>query len=107
MPNVVPEAMAAGAPVVASDVDGVAEVVRPGGVDEAVPGETGLLVRPGDQEALSGAVACLLADRSRREAMMISARQRIGSEFGIERMIEDYRGYYIQIIQALHLEKAR
>ncbi len=48
------EAMAAGRPVIASRVGGLAEIV--------LDGETGLLVPPGDSAALAGAVERLLAD---------------------------------------------
>ena len=51
------EAMALGRPVVATSVGGVPEVVA--------DGETGLLVEPGDPEALAKAVLKLLADGDR------------------------------------------
>lgn len=55
------EAMAAGLPVVATDVGEVRDVV--------VPGETGELFAVGDVEALTGHLAALLADEPRRVAM--------------------------------------
>jgi glycosyltransferase involved in cell wall biosynthesis len=53
-PNTLVEAMAAGRPTVASDVGGVPDAVR--------HEETGLLVPPGDDAALAGALARVLAD---------------------------------------------
>lgn len=53
-PNVLLEAMAARVPVVASHVGGIPEIVS--------DGRTALLVRPGDVEALAGAVARMLLD---------------------------------------------
>ena len=54
-------------PVVASDIEGYAEVVTP---------ETAVTVPPGDVEALVGAVASLLADEPVRAAMGAAARRR-------------------------------
>lgn len=53
-PHTVVEALAVGTPVVATDVGGVGEVVR--------DGENGLLVPPGDPEALAAAVRRLAGD---------------------------------------------
>ncbi|CAA9393594.1 MAG: Phosphatidylinositol alpha-mannosyltransferase [uncultured Nocardioidaceae bacterium] len=50
------EAMAAGTPVVASDLPGYANVAR--------PGREGLLVPPGDGTALGGALSRVLGDRA-------------------------------------------
>jgi phosphatidylinositol alpha-1,6-mannosyltransferase len=55
------EASAAGVPVVASDVAGVREAV--------VDGVTGLLVPPGDPDALAGRIEELLADPARRKEL--------------------------------------
>jgi glycosyltransferase involved in cell wall biosynthesis len=60
-PLSVMEAMAAGRPVIATAVGGVPELVR--------QGETGILVPPGDVEALSQAMRRLAADRGAREAL--------------------------------------
>jgi glycosyltransferase involved in cell wall biosynthesis len=60
------EAMASGTPVICSRIGGVPEVVE--------DGSTGLLVPPGDVDALHDALAKLLLDRSRREAMGRAAR---------------------------------
>ena len=53
-------------PVVASDIDGYRDVMTD---------ETGLLVPPGDPQALADGVVALLADESRRQAMGAAARQ--------------------------------
>src|SRR5690606_6228279 len=54
----VPEAMATGLPVVANRVGGLPEQV--------IDGETGLLVAPGDIDALAGAIATLAGDAALR-----------------------------------------
>lgn len=62
------EAAASGVPSVVSDLPGVRSVVE--------PGVTGLLVAPSDPAALAAALAGLLADSARAEAMGRSARAR-------------------------------
>jgi glycosyltransferase involved in cell wall biosynthesis len=57
LPNVVLEALSVGAPVVATDVGGVSELV--------IPGRTGWLVPARDARALAGAIASALSDRPR------------------------------------------
>jgi len=66
MGSVLVEAMAAGLPVVASDVGGIPEVVR--------HGETGLLVPPGDVDALTAALDRLVADPELRARLAAGAR---------------------------------
>ena len=60
------EAAACGTPTVASDSPGLRESVR--------DGETGILVRHGDVEALQNKLSCLLADAALREKMSAAAR---------------------------------
>jgi phosphatidylinositol alpha-mannosyltransferase len=62
---VLAEAFACATPVVASDIPGYRAVVR---------AETGVLFRAGDVRGLADAVARLLADEPRREAMGVAAR---------------------------------
>jgi glycosyltransferase involved in cell wall biosynthesis len=73
LPLSVIEAMAAGLPVVASDVGGVGELVR--------EGETGLLVPPGDPAALGDALRLLLADRGLRRRLGSGGRERAKAFF--------------------------
>ncbi|MGH2661657.1 MAG: glycosyltransferase family 4 protein [Actinomycetota bacterium] len=62
------EAMAAGLPVVASDIPGYREVVR--------DGEDGILIPPRDPEALAQAVALLLDDEGARDLYARTGRDR-------------------------------
>ena len=59
------EAFATATPVVASDIPGFADVATP---------DTAMLVPPGDEAALTDAVAAMLADEERRVAMGRAAR---------------------------------
>lgn len=60
-PLAIQEAMAAGLPVIATDVGAINEAVR--------DGETGLLVPPGDVRALIAALNALTGDPTRRQTM--------------------------------------
>lgn len=71
------EAMAAGRPVVASDIGPVRENVPPG---------AGLLVPPGDHVALAEAIVTLLRDPDRRRAMGREGRRFVCTERRWERM---------------------
>jgi glycosyltransferase involved in cell wall biosynthesis len=68
LPLVVVEAMAAGLPVIASATGATPEVVT--------DGETGLLVPPGDEEALARALGRLAADEDLRRRMGAAGRSR-------------------------------
>jgi glycosyltransferase involved in cell wall biosynthesis len=63
------EAMAYGRPVVATGVGGLAEAIA--------HGETGLLVRPGDKDALRAALVALVRDPARARLLGAAARQRL------------------------------
>jgi glycosyltransferase involved in cell wall biosynthesis len=78
-PAVVKEAMAAGAPVVASALDGVEEIVE--------DARDGLLVPPGSAAALAAAIRTLLEDATLAARLRVAARLR-AAEFGIDTMVE-------------------
>ena len=91
-PNAVGEAMACGRAVIAADAGGTGELV---GRD----GDAGLLVPPGDADALGAAVAALLADPGRRGRLGDAARRRIETEFPLGRMIERYEAALLAVIE--------
>lgn len=70
-PTVAMEAMAAGKPVVASDIGGLPDIVA--------DGETGILVPPRDPEALRAALAKLIGDPQLAATMGSAGRARVGS----------------------------
>lgn len=70
------EAMSAGKPVVATRIGGIPEYVA--------EGENGLLVPPGDSEALVGAVLELLRNPSRMTRFGICGRERVARLFDSE-----------------------
>ncbi len=88
------EAMAAGTPIVCSDIHGYKGVVR--------RGEQALLVPPRDPEALAGAIARLLGDPDLRARMSAAGRAR-AQEFSWERVtakVEEYYGFVIRRLAA-------
>jgi glycosyltransferase involved in cell wall biosynthesis len=71
--NSILEYMAAGKPVVATNVGGAAEAI--------IEGETGYIVEPDDDEAMAGRVMELLADKSTAETLGVAGRLRIQKNF--------------------------
>lgn len=88
LPRVVPEAMAAGKPVVATAVDGTPEAVT--------DGVTGYLAEPGDVERLAEGVIRLLSDPELRERFGAAARERC-DEWDIDRMVRDQEALYEEL----------
>ena len=89
MPTVIFEAMAAGIPVVATDVGAVPEIFGASGA--------GLLVPPADQTALVDALARVTADPARRAEMGEAGRAR-AAEFSLDRLVALYvRGYELAV----------
>jgi glycosyltransferase involved in cell wall biosynthesis len=80
------EAMALGKPVVLSDLPALSELV---GSDGA-----GLLVPPGDPEALAKALAGLSGDPERRRAMGEAGRAEVSAKRTWSRVAETYRDLY-------------
>ena len=82
--TVLAEAMAAGTPVVATRVGGLAEVVA--------DGVTGRLVTPGDPAELAAAVLEVLADRERMGAAARAHAQQFGADAYADRVERDPAG---------------
>ncbi len=79
------EAMASGLPVVASNIEGFAEVLE--------DGRQGLLVPPGDGYALAEALHRLLSDPARREAMGQEGLK-TASRYAWHRIAQEVLAYY-------------
>jgi len=93
MPNVVLEAMASGLPVVATAVDGSADLV--------LDGTTGLLTQPGDVESLANAMGILAGSSDLRRKMGRAGRERTEKEFSMERMVERYETLYQELLSEM------
>jgi glycosyltransferase involved in cell wall biosynthesis len=90
MPISVLEAMAAGLPVVASNVGGIPEQV--------VDGETGLLVPPDDPAALAAALECLLDEPELRARMGAAGRRRAVELFDVARFRREHLALYDRLL---------
>ncbi len=88
MPNVVLEAMAAGLPVIATRVEGVLELVR--------PGISGWCVPPRDSRELAVAMCELLSDPGRASELGYAGRERVAREFTWQKMVEQYEALYLR-----------
>ncbi len=86
LPISVLEAMAAGLPVVATDVGGVSELV--------VDGETGFLVPPTDAKALAQALETLLREPQLRRRFGAAARRRAEQRFDLPRFRDAHLRLY-------------
>jgi glycosyltransferase involved in cell wall biosynthesis len=98
-PTVAMEAMAMGRPVIASRTGGLSDIVA--------DGETGILVPPGDIEALSAAIQTLLADPARGRRMGMAAKQRVAA-FEAKTVVPRIEQVYQEILhsQLPHVEEA-
>ena len=88
-PLAVLEALASGVPVVASRVGGIREQIRE---------ETGVLVDPGEAEALARAIVDLLDDPERRGRMGEAAAADARVRFDLERQVEAYLDLYRELM---------
>jgi sugar transferase (PEP-CTERM/EpsH1 system associated) len=87
------EAMAAGLPVIATDVGGNREVV--------VHGETGALVPAGVPVALAEAMLRVLTDPAAARRMGAAGRARVAAAFAIDRTVDDYAAIYEELLAGM------
>jgi glycosyltransferase involved in cell wall biosynthesis len=86
LPNAVLEAMAMGLPIVATRVSGNEDVVA--------DGENGLLVPPGDPEALAAAIRRLIDDPALATRMGRRSREIVESRFSLAAVMNQLRDAY-------------
>ncbi len=92
------EALACGVPVVATRSGGSREIVR--------DGSEGLLVPPGDPEALAAALQRLLADHALRERCIRSGRKRVAEHFTLARQVGETEKVYARVLAGAPLAAA-
>lgn len=93
-PNSIIEAMAAGLPVVATDVGGIPELVA--------DGHTGRLVPPGDPAALGRALLDLLDHPDRAVQFGRAGREWIERTCSFDRMVRAFETLYLSELEARH-----
>jgi len=91
LPMVVLESMAAGTPVVATDVEGVTEAIT--------DGESGIIARPHDAEHLAQRIEAVLTGREDWRQIRTTALARHGQSFSDVAMARGVAGVYDQILQ--------
>ena len=89
LPFVLVEAAALGKPIVATAVDGVPEVID--------DGKTGVLIRPGNADALADAVVSMLSDKPRAANLAAAAKALIPPRFPLRRTIEQHQSLYLRL----------
>ena len=90
MPNVVMEAMMSGVPVVATDIAGNRDLV--------IDGATGFLVPVGDRAAFARQTKKLLDDGALVRRLGEAGRERIGTEFTVEQMVDRHVELYRELL---------
>ena len=87
-----PQALAAGKPVVAYDFDGADEV--------CLEGETGFLVRTGDTAAVAQRLLQLASDVPLRERLGRRGQQFVRENFAVEQMVDNLYALYLKLAAA-------
>ncbi len=90
LPYVLVEAAVLAKPIVATNIDGIREVVG--------DGENGLLVPAADPASLASAVRLLLEDPGLGRRLAVRARAQIPKDFTIRRMVQDTEQLYLKLI---------
>ena len=90
LPNALMEAMAAGCPIVTTDVAGCRDLIE--------HDETGVVVPFGDVSALAGAMQELLEDRGRARCLGEEASRRVASDWHIGQSYDRYAALYAQML---------
>jgi glycosyltransferase involved in cell wall biosynthesis len=96
--RVIPQAYAAGRPVVALNLDGAPEVIE--------HGRTGFLVEPGSVGDLCSAVTQLLGSSQLRNMMADAGRDIVFRKFPIELMIKRIDEIYAELLSSKGLQQA-
>lgn len=99
IPNAVLEAMAAGIPVVATEVGGLPEIVT--------HGKTGLLVKPKDQEEIGDAINTLLENEDIRRSMSVNAKSIMKNQFSWVQIANRVINAYHLALKSEHFDKIK
>jgi glycosyltransferase involved in cell wall biosynthesis len=90
LPNTILESFASGTPVVAFDIGGIPDAVR--------PGVTGLLAKPGDPASLRAAILDLLSNHEMRRKMASNCRDVAVNEYSLKLQAQRYIELYQRML---------
>jgi len=93
LPRALPQALAAGRPIVAYDADGAGEV--------CLSEQTGFLVRPNDVDDLTKRLLLLAGDPALRERLGENGQRLVVKEFSLERMVQELCALYRDLSRRL------
>ena len=91
LPTAILEAMAMGKVVIGTNIGGIPEMI--------INDETGILIPPNDPEALAKAILDLINQPDKIKEMGIKARERIKSNFTIEKNVESIKKIYKKLVK--------
>jgi L-malate glycosyltransferase len=94
--NAILEYMAAGRPVVSTDVGGAREAI--------VHGEAGYLVPPGDHEQMAEHITSLLLEPENARAMGESGRRVVNEKFSTLKQLQNVESLYNELLKLSHPE---
>ncbi len=89
LPRVIPQAQAAGRPVISFDIDGAPEAIT--------DRESGILISPGETEQLAEAMFEVCGDKKFREEMVRQARNWVTPKFDWRHMVSEIKKCYKQL----------
>lgn len=89
LPRALPQALAAGRPVIAYDCDGAKEV--------CIEDKTGFLLRPGDLNGLTDRLLRLANDLALRERLGRAGQEFVSERFSAERMVNELHSLYLKL----------
>ena len=90
LPIVILEALRAKLPVIATEVEGVEEII--------LDGENGLLVPPGNSKALSAATIKLLSNENFRNHIGSAGEQLVQEKYSVDRMCKKYEALFQKMV---------
>jgi len=90
LPRVIPQAMVAGLPVVANNIDGNAEIIQ--------DGSNGFLVPPGDATGMADRVVQLLKDQKLKQEISAKGHETALQEFSLQDMVRKIEELYEELL---------
>lgn len=99
LPYVLLEAAALAKPVVATDIDGVREMIR--------NGKTGMLVPSQNSERLAEAVICLLRDENYASVLGEALKKETTRTYTLSRMIREMQDLYLRLYESVTIDKKK